>query len=398
MRPINHLPTAGSPGANRYPSRLLVVLLLAVLALFGTPQPGCSQRSADENRLQRFVNDVGQLLFFFAWPTATYQSVSYDGATRRANGWDASLTLYGESAFGGNLWTKLILEVRDGQISDLHWGPNNAILAPPGSTMRTIGQALAQLNEQYQQGNGEVRPPPPPPPAPTPPVELRAICVTNATQYALGYTVRWSGTSESRTLQPGEQRLYWSNAATPVFSLAFDDDFSEGYTERTFQLAGAARFSAPVACTDAVVYDFKTNEQFIGLEPRVWIPGMEHAYNTHVVRSDTVGRWHCDPGYRWAVPDDQNSLWCVRNDTGVVGFSLASGYYPSIRGVTRGTPADRAGLTAGLIVLSVDGFSTANRTLEDVRASIRGPIGSTLRLEVTTSLSTPSRTVVLIRQ
>jgi hypothetical protein len=377
-----------------------ILMVGVLLALLGSSTPASPQRSSDENRIQRFVNDVGQLLFFFAWPTATYDGLSFDGIARRNNGVDAQLTLYGSSTFGGRLWTRLILEIRNGQISNMRWGENNAIIAQPGATMRHVAQAIADLNQRYQSTNSGAQPPSVRPPSVSPPapIALKAVCIANSTQGPLVYTMAWNGTSETRRLEAGQAQLYWANAGTPDFLIAFDDEFAEGYTERTFRLPGVPLASTPADCANAIAFDFQVENGFVGLSPRRWIPGIEHPYYVHVVRSVTEGSWNCAPGFRWASAD-QNSLECVESWVGLVGISLVpdpSNRMPKIASISPGSPAERAGLTTDLWVTSVDGVSTIDRSITDITAMVRGSIGSQVRLEVADVFT--RRTVVLERR
>lgn len=110
---------------------------------------------ADETGYRSFVDRIGKMVFAFAWPTATYESVNLEDVRDTSRGVEISFRLHGRSAFGGGpLWTDVIVEVSNGRISDLHWGDNNAILAQPGETMKAIGSALDDLSREYQRSQG----------------------------------------------------------------------------------------------------------------------------------------------------------------------------------------------------------------------------------------------------
>ncbi len=117
----------------------------------------------DTSWYREFVDAIGETLYTFAWPTATYKRVSFEGVSRVYGGANIKIKLHGISNWDdSSLWTEVILEVRDGELKDLKWGRNNAILAQPGESMRALGQALVELNNEYQRSqnaNNNYRPP-----------------------------------------------------------------------------------------------------------------------------------------------------------------------------------------------------------------------------------------------
>ncbi len=174
--------------------RLSVWVVAAVCALFLLLDAGPAFAQEEQSTVARFVDGIAELTFRYAWPTATYESLECCDAERAdGDGLNVSFTLHGRSAFGGGpLWTEVVIAVSpDWQITDLHFGRNNAILAQPGETMGAIGQVLLSLNAQAQRGSGapdpsapadstttpvpapppaepQVEPPPPPPSVETP--------------------------------------------------------------------------------------------------------------------------------------------------------------------------------------------------------------------------------------
>ncbi len=107
--------------------------------------------ATEDSAWESFVHAIGQSVYFAAFPTATYNGADLTGIRQGANGTDVVFKVYGISAFGGgNLWTEVIITVKDSSVVDLRWGDNNAILAQPGSTMKNIGKLLNDLNEQSQ--------------------------------------------------------------------------------------------------------------------------------------------------------------------------------------------------------------------------------------------------------
>jgi hypothetical protein len=121
--------------------------------------PSLASASQSSSDYRSFVDEIASTVFRFAWPTATYESVSFDGVRETSSGVEISFRLHGRSAFWGHgpLWTDVIIEISGGQITDLRWGENNAILAQPGETMKALGQALEELTRAYQQGQSRSR-------------------------------------------------------------------------------------------------------------------------------------------------------------------------------------------------------------------------------------------------
>ncbi|MES1240630.1 MAG: DUF1036 domain-containing protein [Acidobacteriota bacterium] len=126
------------------------VLLLALVGLLaGAPR----LRADDDSSYRGFVNSVAKSLYFLAWPTATYESVEFGDVDFVSSGADVSFRLHGKSAFDdGPLWVDVVIEVRNGDITDLRWGRNNAILAQPGSTIKYMAQELARINSEHPSG------------------------------------------------------------------------------------------------------------------------------------------------------------------------------------------------------------------------------------------------------
>ncbi len=70
---------------------------------------------------------------------------------------------------------------------------------------------------------------------------------------------------------------------------------------------------------------------------------------------------------------------------------------PLIVGVFRGSPADKAGLKAGDIVVAVDGKSTTGESVDSVIARVRGEAGTPVVLTVRSGADGPVRDVRIIR-
>ncbi len=110
-----------------------------------------SAQAADDSGWDRFVQGLGQSIYFAAFPTATYKGVELGTIRPGANGTDVVFVVYGISAFDDDsLWTEVIITVKGSDIVDLRWGKNNAILSQPGETMKNLGILLDNLNKQSQ--------------------------------------------------------------------------------------------------------------------------------------------------------------------------------------------------------------------------------------------------------
>jgi uncharacterized membrane protein len=104
---------------------------------------------AAESTYRGFVDSVAESLFFLAWPTATYESVEFGDVEFLSSGADVSFRLHGKSSFDdGPLWVDVVIEVRNGEITDLRWGRNNAVLAQPGSTIKALAEELDRINNE----------------------------------------------------------------------------------------------------------------------------------------------------------------------------------------------------------------------------------------------------------
>jgi uncharacterized membrane protein len=131
-------------------SLLGCVVMLGLISLFAyTPN-----LLADESGYRGFVDSVAGSLYFLAWPTATYERVEFGDLQSVHSGADVSFRLHGKSAFDdGPLWVDVVIEVRNGQITDLRWGRNNAILAQPGSTIKALAEELARINSEQSRSH-----------------------------------------------------------------------------------------------------------------------------------------------------------------------------------------------------------------------------------------------------
>lgn len=391
----------------------VIAIHLAVLILCALWGGGLASAQSNDDGAgwQKFVDGVGAAVYKFAWPTATYQSVGFEGISRTADGVDVKIRVRGISAFDdGPLWTDVILQVRNGKIDDIRWGANNAVLAAPGETMKALGALLVELNKEYGRDHPATAPDQTPPDAspngPTPAPDQTspegspaAVCLSNPTKQTISYTLRIEGRSENHTLDPGKEQLSWTRTVVPQFAVSFDDSFEDGYTDRTIQLPAEAVVGTPTTCDDDMTYEFVVDGQKIGLAPRKWLPGFEHPFVANVLRAQKEGDWVCAPGQKWASSDPE-SIECIPNDVGLLGITIKlqdGDQYPQIVSVAKGGAAEQAGVPSGPYLLSVDGVSLEGLSLSDVVAKLRGPMNSTVRIAISAA-DGPPRVIELQRQ
>ncbi|MBF7083923.1 PDZ domain-containing protein [Desulfallas sp. Bu1-1] len=91
-----------------------------------------------------------------------------------------------------------------------------------------------------------------------------------------------------------------------------------------------------------------------------------------------------DPYTEYFTPEDiQNFTDSLNGDLVGVGIELSAGdQYPFVVRVIPGTPADRGGIKAGDLIVSVNGKSTAGRSLSEVVDEIRGVRDTTVVLTI----------------
>lgn len=156
-------------------------------------------------------------------------------------------------------------------------------------------------------------------------------------------------------------------------------------------LLGLAPLPALAAKDDAGNYDpYKRFSQVLDL--------VEREYVKDVKESDLINNaikgmlQNLDPHSSFMSADEYKSM---QETTSGEFFGIGVEIYMENGQVTvvspiADTPADRAGLQAGDVILSIDGQSTQELTLQDVVSRIRGPKGSAVELTVLhTSAKTP---------
>ena len=103
----------------------------------------------NENEARTIVRALAGTLFTFAWPTAEYDTLSFGHLHQVDHGFSVPIVLHGISAFsGGPLWVELVVELRNGEVTDIRVGNNNAIIAPPFSAVSDMLSLYPALRDR----------------------------------------------------------------------------------------------------------------------------------------------------------------------------------------------------------------------------------------------------------
>jgi hypothetical protein len=171
--------------------------VVAVLIVIAT-----SPLQADDTSVwDKLVQGIGKSTYFAAFPTATYKGAKFRTTTRTEDGTEVVFEVYGLSAFDhSDLWTEVIVTVKDFEISNVRWGRNNALLAQPGETLKNLGDLLVEINKQIQANQ-----------RPNPATVRLTWVVQNQCPYAPGFQVK---------IFDETNNLTWPTATGDIFPLA----------------------------------------------------------------------------------------------------------------------------------------------------------------------------------
>ena len=245
-----------------------IVLMLAFVALAASAE--LQAQSRDEDSFQSFIDSIAATTYAAAWPTATYKKVSIKSTTRVEDGYDVAVRLLGESAFGGELWLDLVLEIRSGGLSDMRVGGHNARLVPPFETIKITGVFLEELLKEYEKNHAHHDPSPARAAPAHPANQAGAVCLKNPTSYKINYSYRWGEEEwQSQSVDAESNRWHWwpytgSERTSPKFSIRFDDHFDVGYTETSYWLPRATA-TLPITCEEAMQFEFVVRGRKIDL-------------------------------------------------------------------------------------------------------------------------------------
>lgn len=367
----------------------VTMVLLAALPL------NAQTRSDDRAWYQRLTDGMASLVYWAAWPTATYQRVAVQDIDFVVGGAIVTFRLHGKSAWAdGDLWVDVKLGLRpSGEVTSLEWGDYNGFF-PPGFTWQRVGEAMEEINRRNHVAAPATASPRPIAPAPSPTIaaELTVVCLSNATTFGVNYSMKWGSKTEQLNLPAGNSWRFWAPANAGTFEVTFDSDLTQADNRATFNLRGVGRRGEPTSCSDDMTIDFVANESRLSVQPRVWSPGSAHPFIANVVAGDTKENWRCAPGFKWALPDDQTSLECLDARYGYVGVTIVvepDQAFPRITRIIPGSSAELAGIAVGMYIVSVDGSSTEGLSSSAVVAKIRGAAGTSTRIGVAGSGGAP---------
>jgi hypothetical protein len=226
--------------------------------------PASAQSSGDEAWYWQLVRSFGKTLYWAAWPTDKYDHMEFEHVEFKPGGADVYVVLYGDSWLEGRLWTEVVTEIRNGQVTDMHFGrySSNAII-PPGYTVARLSEALDNMNKQLQDQQRQNTAQPRPVEPSLAPHPVSVICISNSTQYAMIYSIP-SENIASGTYRPGDTWMYWHDG-----SGQFTVTFNDGGSRRTVRVQGVTRNSKPASCEENMIYDFISDGEHVDIAPRL---------------------------------------------------------------------------------------------------------------------------------
>ena len=145
----------------KYLYKRLFFVLLSLTLIFSA---SLARADSGASYYQNFINGIGAIVYKAAWPTATYYSVEYGYSQPIKNGAIITFKVNGISAFDNDwLWTEVNLTVQNGEMTNLAWGKNNAVLVAPGVSSSIIADVMLRLGEEYKKsqtpGKPTIQPP-----------------------------------------------------------------------------------------------------------------------------------------------------------------------------------------------------------------------------------------------
>jgi hypothetical protein len=376
--PRNVLNRATPNGLRSLYRGSIAAILIAVVA------PALVAQTAPSRAwYERLVDGVAAVVYNVAWPTATYERVTFRSLNPAANGADVAFRLHGKSLFAdGDLWLDVIMQVRGGEITGLKWGDNNGFV-PPGLT---TGAMLEAINEM-------TKPSPARSPESAASSGVAVVCIGNTTNATVNFKLKRGQGAANFSLGEGQTMIFTAPIEDRSFEVTFDNRFTEGYQPGALRFTAGIRSPRPDSCTDDLKLVFMAAGDRLGVTTAAWSPGFPSPYDDSVLQSTEKDKWVCAAGFRPYPWQSGQGLQCIGNTVGVLGLSLEkdpNGTFLRIATVYPGSPAAAAGLVAGTIVVSIDAASTDGMDTEAALNKLRGPIGGRVRLGVVAPGLTPT--------
>src|ERR1700722_5036310 len=238
---------------------MVVALIIASFLCGGL----VSAQSGDEAWYKRFINSIGKMMFFYAWPTDTYDYMEFGNIDWKKSGADVSVVLHGTSWLEGKTWTEVVVEIRNGQVTNMRFGRYGGALWAPGTVM---DKAIQALNDEYKRQQALAAPQPAAPAAPS--ATLAILCLNNPTSGPIVYSLPSEGFA-AKALAPGETWMF-SHGGPADFTVSFAG-MRNSSVRKTVRVRGSMQASKPSSCSANMIYEFVVDDQRVGLAPRTWI-------------------------------------------------------------------------------------------------------------------------------
>lgn len=133
-----------------------------------------------------------------------------------------------------------------------------------------------------------------------------------------------------------------------------------------------------------------------------WSPGKAHPKHKNLVADITPHKWSPAHGYKWIInilgpseaewvpgikysadypeiiSSDTPDIWLTHGGVGVM--IALKGDYPIITKVHYRSPAKKAGLEIGILIMEIDGISTKEKSLASIVSTLSGDVGTIAHL------------------
>jgi hypothetical protein len=119
-------------------------ILIILMGLATHPVDLIAQRNESEART--LAGSLASVTFNLGWPTATFEGYSFGHLQQVSGGFDVSVRLHGKSALGeGTLWMNVVLELRNGVLTNLRVDDHNAAIFAPFASVQLFSSVIADI-------------------------------------------------------------------------------------------------------------------------------------------------------------------------------------------------------------------------------------------------------------